>query len=142
MIQPAGKQENLFFELDGKEQPNEEAIVARLLQDDVLLIVGAGIYFGCHDDKTPAALYVDCGDLWAWACAECEPLPRKQLLPIIKMHLADPQWGALKWACQRRGMQPQKAVRDRLKESGSWDEAMEALSKNPDDMQKPERSLS
>ena len=119
-----------IFEVDGKEYPKETSIVIKLLQDDVLFVMGSGQFFDAPDDKQPAALYVNCNDLFEWACADCEPLPVNELLPIIKMHLADPKWGTVKWSCIRRNLQPQLPIVERMKNDGAWDDAMESLPKN------------
>ena len=114
---------------------DEEQALAELLAGDDLLLIGgsAGPFFDPVDeDDTPATIYVNCNDLFAWACAEALPLPKDEIGSFYKAWKTG-KYGTTRWSCIKKNLQPQFPVRERMKELGRWDDMMEALPRNPDD---------
>ena len=120
-----------FFDFNGEEVCIDEACLAKLLQDEVLFANGRR-YICDYDGEQPETivLFVNCNDIFAWACADAEPLPLKEVGPLFKMHQSDPTWGAARWCCFRRNQKPQGPVIEAMKRDGSWDERMETLGEN------------
>ena len=73
------------------------------------------------------AVFVNCNDLFAWGCADAEPLPLSEVAALWRAWKADPVYGSSKWACLRRGQRPQGPVERRWREHGTWGPEMEAL---------------
>lgn len=122
--------ESVLFEVDGKEYCNEEAALSILLRDEVLFCNERDVVFRGEPSGCTTVLYVNCNDVFAWACADAEDLPNDEIGNLYKMHIADPKWGSIKWCCHRRNEQPQKPVADDMKLDGSWDESMDDLKEN------------
>lgn len=112
---------------------SEETALSELLASDATLFIGTvqGGPFFTGSPGGQMTLYVNCNDLFMWACADAEPLSPDDILPLWRAWKADPKHGTSKWACVRRGMQPQKPVVKMMKEDGAWDAAMEALPAAP-----------
>jgi hypothetical protein len=91
----------VVYEYEGERMCSEELALAQLLADDVLLP------FQLKDSRgaPTTALFVNTSDDFAWACADCEPLPNDEIPNLYSMHVADRTWGALRWACLRRNQQ-------------------------------------
>ncbi len=123
----------IFFTIDDKEYCIETKALSEMLAADGFLFVSgdSGPFWETADgDKGPCSIHVNCNDLFAWGCADSEPLPMSEIGAFYKA------WKAGRvdnWASARRNLQPQSPIRDRMKKNGKWDEAMEALPKNPDD---------
>lgn len=126
------EQEGSFFIIDGKEVPDEEGILSALLNNNV--VFANEFYYSYEKDgksqgKT-TVLFVICNDIFGWAVADSEDLPNSEIGNLYKMYIADSEWGAAKWCALRRNWKPQKPCIDLMKQSGSWDERMEALPPN------------
>ncbi len=122
--------DELFFELDGKEYVNEEAALAILLADDVLFCNAFDIVRDGKEMGHTTVLFVNCNDMFAWACADAESFANEDIGPLLKMHLADKKWGSSKWCMIHRNEQPQLPVAKDMKKDGAWGPEMEALQPN------------
>lgn len=111
------------------------AALAELIRDEVLHFVDRR-YLHDHTDEIAGRttlLVVVCSQLFGWGGTDCEDLPFDEILPLYQARRGDPAWGVAKWCCRRRGMQPQRSIREALKKAGAWDADMQALSRNPDE---------
>lgn len=72
-------------------------------------------------------LFVNCNDVFAWACADAEPIMLSELRALYDRWRANRSWGAIQWCCLKRGVRPQAPVLKDMKAAGMWDEALEAL---------------
>jgi hypothetical protein len=128
--------EEVVYEHDGEQMCSDELALAQLLIDDVLLP------FELKDSqgRKTTALFVNTSDDFAWGCADCEPLPNEEIPNLYRMYAADRGWGALRWACLRRNMQPQAPRKKAMIEAGSWDAVLEALPGNAYDKACRERN--
>jgi hypothetical protein len=132
--------EELFFRYkEDEETPVEECpehalILAKLLADELMFVgnIDTGPFFkSCSNppDSTVCA-WLNCNDLFAWGCADMEPVLMNELPDLYKAHMEDDKWGSVKWCCKHRNLKPQKPIRERMKEAGVWDEEMESLEDN------------
>lgn len=129
---------------------NEEIALAKLLVDDICFL-NTRPYVSFTGwpkngkepnwDYTPdnckktTVVFVNCNDVWFWACADAEPVTTTEIPDLYRMHIQNKKWGSLKWACKKRDMQPQAPIRRDMKKEGAWCELMESLPPNPDDKQ-------
>ena len=74
-----------------------------------------------NEDKEQISVAVNCNDVFAWGCADAEPLPYIQIRPLYERVIKDPDWGAAKWCIEQRGQMPQKPVENAIKKAGLWD---------------------
>lgn len=126
--------EGPYYEWDGGGCFEENEALAEMLAEEGLLFVGGkcGPFFHPEGkDDGQVAIWVNCNDLWLWACADAEPLPMGELQEFYDAWKADPKWGAWKWACKKRGMQPQKPIKRDMAADSAWSEDFEALPEPP-----------
>ena len=119
----------------GEEHCDEAKALSQMLAEYGLLFVSgdAGPFFKTDgEDKVPAAIYVNCNDLWMWGCADAEPLPMDQIGTFYKAWKSV-EWGTTIWSCAQRNLQPQSPIRKDMKKDGAWDDVMDGLPKNPDE---------
>lgn len=81
--------------------------------------------------KETIGLYVNCNDLFYWACADCESIPFSEIRSLYERVFDKDgnyqKWGSTIWACLRRGMRPQHPIEDAMKKDGFWTDELEAL---------------
>ena len=84
-------------------------------------------------------VFVNSNDVFAWGCADGECVTgshiaddANELYRLLRYVLEDSRWGAVKYACWKNNLQPQKALVDKLKKAGVWDDWWQSLSPNPD----------
>lgn len=105
--------------------------LARLLAEDVLFT--NSFYWEKEwpeAARNKAGLFVNCNDIFAWACSDAERLPYDGIQSLYDMWLEDKSWGPAKWCAIQRNQKPQGPVIDAMKKAGVWDERMKALGNN------------
>ena len=125
--------DDFYYQSDDGDPPMfcEDAALAWLIMQDGLIFI-----LNAKDDegKGVIGVYVNCNDVFAWGCADLEPLPPSELERFLKLCLTHPA-GSTKWCCLRRNEQPQPPVKRNMIERGAWDDELEALPKNTMDRQ-------
>ena len=110
----------LYVGKDGKQ---------RFLIDDALAVLLAdGDVFINTDKDGRLVLYMNCNDVFAWACADGEPLEYSEIEAFYRA--SRDKWGSTKWVCVKRNQQPQPPIVRDMKKEGAWDDVMEALPAN------------
>ena len=102
-----------------------EQATALMLAADYVFLSGPGGMMYSKSDRSPAALWVNVNDTFAYACADCEPVPQPEADPdgfwslydMVREHGHD---GAVVWAARRRGETPIPPVLARLRMAGLW----------------------
>lgn len=85
----------------------------------------------CHDDdeykcERMLGVFVNCNDVFVWACAEAQAVPNdSELGKIYELTKKYGDAAGIIWACHRRQIKPQQPMIDSLKKSGQWDETIE-----------------
>ena len=97
------------------------------VSDTLAVLLADGTLNYCWHDHA-VAWFMNCSDVFAWACADCEPFDLSELEKFYRMSLG--KWGTLKWVCIKRNQQPQPPIIKDMKAQGAWDETMEALPAN------------
>lgn len=112
----------------------EEIAIQHLLEAGVLFANSRK--YVCIDGKTikpeTLVLFVNCNDLFAWACADAETVAWDELEDLYNMWKLDRRWGVDKWCCKKRNLKPQSPIIEDMKKEGAWDEMMELLEDNPE----------
>lgn len=118
-----------FYKFEGKEERCvPELIIASLLikRDGNLQLLEAQDY----DDGAVTAIYVNANDMFAWGCADAEPLPYSELANFWRACNDGTKWGSVKWMAKRRNQKPQGPVCKAIKKDGEWDDEWEAIGEN------------
>jgi len=71
--------------------------------------------------KESISVNVNCSDVFAWACADAEELPKKEIETLYRMWRKDPVWGPSVWCMIQRKKMPQPPVEMVIRELGIWD---------------------
>ncbi|MCK9458540.1 MAG: hypothetical protein M0R80_02790 [Proteobacteria bacterium] len=117
---PSEKEESAIFDVGGEECCDEVVALKELLDTDQFLVFG--------NKEGLVNIHINCSDVFAWACADSEPLMFDDLAAIYK--IKNEKWGIVKWCCKKRNQKPQKPVERDMKIDGAWDAEMEALPEN------------
>lgn len=118
---------SVFFTVDGKEYCDEEKALSKLLAADVLFCNDREFTYNNKVEGRTIVLFVNCNDLFWWACADAENLEMSEIPVLYKLWKADPDYGVWKWCCLKRKMRPQAPAEKMMREAGAWDDALEAL---------------
>jgi hypothetical protein len=117
----------------------EEYAIEELLKEDILFCNSREFIERDFKDKSKytieestLVLFVNCNDLFMWACADAEAIDLDGLKELYDMWLIDPEWSVSKWCCYKRNLQPQGPIIEAMKAAGVWDEKMESLDKGVD----------
>lgn len=111
------------------QDDNEELALACLLAEDVVFVNNIK-HPDYETDVWCTVVYVNCNDVFAWACADAETIRCSEIVGLYRRFREDRVWGSVKWACVKRNLKPQPAIIRAMKESGVWDEEMELLPEN------------
>jgi len=84
-------------------------------------------------DRASTCVFVDCSDVFAWACGDAEELPYAEIENVYRMWRKDPKWGPAVWCCIRRNEMPQPPVLAAIAGEGLWDLAAMPLGPNVTD---------
>ena len=98
----------------------EPAKALALLLLNEVCFVNSFYYEETWPDRAKEAtnVFVNCNDTFAYACADAEDLPYKQIKPLYEMWKKNPVWGPVAWAVMQRKERPIEPVVRGLVESG------------------------
>lgn len=111
-----------YFDLDGQKIPVLEAMVAKLLDDEVLFV-------SASESKT-LELFVICNDVFAWGCADGEDILPDEIPNLFERVEKYGTIGAVHWCCAKRGEKPQPPLEKMMRDKGEWTEELELLKTN------------
>lgn len=133
-----GRKDNIFLEAKA---------LSYLFDKDVLHVITRPYIENPYDpkeehvlaDKPTIVVFVRCSDLFAWGVADDEEIKNdgkwtadesNELFRLTKYVIENEKWGADKFCCWKRNLQPQEPVIEDMKAEGVWDDFMESLPKN------------
>ena len=92
--------------------------------------------------ESTIVVFVNANDLFMWGCADGVEIKNNgmwdadietnELFRLTSYMMENPKWGADKFCCWKRNLQPQKSRIKAMKKDRVWDDFMESLPKNPD----------
>lgn len=82
------------------------------------------------DDPTKWMLLMNCNDVFAWGCADCEEVAYTDIKDIWDHFAKDKVWGTAVWVMKKRNEMPQKPVETIIRKEGIWDLDAMRLGKN------------
>ena len=119
-----------WFNIDGKQVPNEEAMLSKLL-DECYLFCNSRVFLnedGTRGEET-IVLYILCNDVFAPA-ADAESLTLSELPTLFSLFESKDSYGVIEFVSLRRKLQPRKRVKERMIKAGFWTEQLESLEQN------------
>jgi hypothetical protein len=92
-------------------------------------------------DMVAGSLSVVCSDVFAWGCADAEPIDgdEESLTELARYMMENAKWGSTQWACKKRNQQPQAPVAEAMKREGAWPKFMDCLLPNKYDAYRAEQ---
>jgi len=114
------------------EDVNEQLALACLLADGTCFINSINV----SNDKNPiytTAVYVLTSDIFVWGCADAEYIEcndgetPNEIINLYKLRQEKGFWGCVEWACLKRNLQPQKAVKEDMIKANQWTDELENL---------------
>jgi hypothetical protein len=113
----------LLFEGTANERiefVNEDAL-AYLLEKEI-------IFLNCHhwkkdwpeEARKTLSVFVNCDDVFAWACADAEELNMDELEDLFDHAKQDDVYGPIVWCCKKRNEMPIRPHREHIQRSGLW----------------------
>jgi hypothetical protein len=115
----------------------DESKAAAILLDSGDIFMMTKEFIGWNTSKYKAAvLFVNCNDVFAWACADCEEITENdgeepsEIIELYKCYKQSSKWGGTRWVCIKRKEKPQDPIVEAMKKDGQWDEVMENLPPN------------
>jgi len=123
--------EEYFYIIDGEKHWDKELLLAYLLKEE-LVFCNSRKYVELNGDIKPSTtvIFALCNDVFAWACADCEPILPSEYPELYELNEENNKWGPTKWACKKRNLQPQSPIVRDMKKDGYWDKEMDSLKKN------------
>lgn len=118
------------------EYVNENLAMACLLAADICYMIPRNGNIRLGKPEYTAAIFVNASDIFAWGSADGEPIktadgdPGSEIIALYKCWKENEQWGFAKWLCLKRNEQPQRPVKEKMIESGVWNDQLEALPEN------------
>jgi hypothetical protein len=122
---------------DGKKEVyfDEEQAILQLLTEEILF---SNYRTHSSDDKKltndgkTIVLFLNCNDVFAWACADAEDVSSieelKSLYDYCEKYGA---WqGSTIWVCMKRNQKPQRSLEKMLKDNNAWPIEVEKLQEN------------
>lgn len=107
----------------------EFALIELILGDCVFIGRGDTPFFEAGEGEAPSplAIWFNCNDLWAWACADAEIMNYEDIEGYY-IAMCDPRPFAItKWICKKFGRRPMPEIIRDMQRDGVWDEEMENL---------------
>lgn len=81
--------------------------------------------------RSITGLFVNCNDVFMWACAESEDLLFSEIKDLYEHFLLDRNTGSVVWCIKKRKMMPQKPFYDEIQKKGIWNLDEMGLAPNP-----------
>lgn len=107
---------------DERREFNKEYALAYLLGKDM---VGINTHWykkeWPEEAKNMFAVFVNCGDTFAYACADAEEVEYKELEDVYMHYITDKRFGLTVWCCLKRNLMPIKVIADAIRKQGIWD---------------------
>lgn len=117
-------------EIDKEGCYNESLALACLLAADVCFLNVVDLskaqpeYY--KEKKLTTAVYVHLPD--DSECIECnDNEPDSEIISLYKMWKENNNYGAIKWACLKRGIRPPESIVKEMKKQNYWSEELEKL---------------
>ena len=117
-----------WFGINGQQVANEEAMVARLLDEDILF-VGSRPYYCSFEKKVveeTLVLFILINDVFVPA-SDGESITSEQLPDLFRLFEQKDTDGIIEWVALKRGQQPRKRTKERMVKAGTWTDEMEKL---------------
>ena len=120
-----------WFIIDGKAVPNEEAMLSKLLDDDVLFCNSRQYvckFVGKIKEET-IVLYINVNDCFCPA-SDAEGLTLTELPKLFQLYEDKEHFGIIEFVALKRKQQPRKSLKSKMIIANFWTPELEMLPAN------------
>lgn len=116
-----------WHNIDGVKYPNAEAMLARLLDED-LVFCNSREYFGLKGEKEPETIvvFLNCNDCFVPA-SDAESVTIDELPNLFTLFEKKGDYGSIEFVAIKRKQQPRKYIKETMIKKGHWTPELEQL---------------
>lgn len=119
-----------WFNVDGKAVANEEAMLSRLLVDNILFCNSRKyVCLDGHIKEETIVLFINVNDCFAPA-ADAESLTLAELPTLFRLYEDKEFFGIIEFVALKRGIQPVKSLKSKMIANEVWSPKLESLKVN------------
>lgn len=104
-----------------------EDMMAEFLTDDRVFLNSIDVAEDGKESEWQITAYVNCSDVFMWACADAEAFSKRDVIPIWQLCRKYPKYGHEIWCALKRKELPQGPVERAMRKAGEWPDEMEKL---------------
>lgn len=120
-----------WFDINGEKVPNLEAMLSKLLEDDILFCNTRK--FQCPFSKEicedTIVLFININDTFCYA-ADSECLTTEELPKLFELYQKKEYYGVVEFVALKINLQPLKRTKDQMIKLGFWTEELEKCGLN------------
>jgi hypothetical protein len=120
-----------WFDIKGKRVPHEEAMLAKLLDEDVLFCNSRKFQdpFTKESKEETLVLFLNCNDCFSPA-SDAECLTLDELPAFFSLYEKIGDYATIEFVALKRGIQPRKSIKARMIEKGVWNPKLNSFPDN------------
>jgi len=120
-----------WFDIGGKLVPNEERMVAKLLDEDILFLNSRKFYLDkpTDSDEETLVLFININDCFAPA-ADAESLTIRELSELFTLYQTKESFGVIEFVALKRNHQPIKRIKKLMVDKNYWTVDLEKCREN------------
>jgi hypothetical protein len=120
-----------WFVIDGKRVPNEESILSKLLDENILFCNSRKFQcpFSKEVTEETIVLFINCNDCFAPA-ADSECLTLEELPVLFSLYEKIEDWATVEFVSRKRKIQPSKRLKEKMISQGVWNPDLDSFPEN------------
>ena len=120
-----------WYNINGKQVPDEENMLSKLLEDGVLFC-NTRKYVEINTStirEETIVLFINCNDTF-YPAADAESLTTDDLPILFSLYESNQYWGVVEFVAKKRNLQPMTEIKERMITLGFWTDELEKLNKS------------
>lgn len=120
-----------WFVIDGKRIPNEESMLSKLLDEDILFCNTRKFQepFTKECKEETIVLFLNCNDCFVPA-SDAECLTHHDLPELFSLYEKIGDWATIEFVAKKRKMQPRKRLKEKMISQGAWNPELDSFPEN------------
>lgn len=120
-----------WFVIDGERVPNEESMLAKLLDEDILFCNSRKFLDPFTNEVTEETivLFLNCNDCFSPA-ADAECLTLEELPSLFSLYEEKEHWATIEFVAKKRKIQPRKQLKEKMISKGVWNPELDVFPEN------------
>lgn len=120
-----------WFVIDGKRVANEEAMLSKLLGEDILFCNSRKFLdpFTQKSTEETIVLFLNCNDCFVPA-SDAECLTSHELPDFFSLYEKIEDWATVEFVARKRKIQPRKRLKEKMISQGVWNPELDVFPEN------------